>query len=99
MPLAGDALRAPQNRRSHALEINALVSSRQLHMDWQFSTRLHRRTTIETLVQRYQEVLSALIAHCRVPEAGGYTLSDFPGLGLSQTRLNKIIQKLRSANP
>jgi amino acid adenylation domain-containing protein/non-ribosomal peptide synthase protein (TIGR01720 family) len=99
VPLAGDSLRAPQNRRNHALEINAQVRSRQLHMDWQFSTRLHRRTTIETLVQRYQEVLSALIAHCRVLETGGYTLSDFPGLGLSQTRLNKIMQKLRSANP
>ncbi|HZO71114.1 MAG TPA: amino acid adenylation domain-containing protein [Ktedonobacteraceae bacterium] len=97
-PLASGALRAPQNRRSHVLAINALVSSRRLHMHWQFSTLLHRRDTIETLAQRYLEELRAIIAHCRAPEAGGYTLSDFPDLGLSQTRLDKLMRKLRSTD-
>lgn len=96
--LTGGSLRAPENRRSHVLAINALVSSRQLHMNWQFSTQLHRRATIEALAQRYLEELRAIIAHCHAPEAGGYTLSDFPELGLSQTRLDKIMQKLRSTN-
>lgn len=98
VPLASSSLRAPRNGRSHVLAINALVSSRQLHINWQFSTHLHHRDTIETLAQRYLEELRAIIAYCRAPEAGGYTLSDFPDLGLSQTRLDKIMQRLRSTS-
>jgi non-ribosomal peptide synthase protein (TIGR01720 family) len=90
--------RAPQNMRSHLLEVSSLVSAGRLQVEWLFSTSFHRLTTIETLAQGYLEMLRALIAHCRMPGSGGYTPSDFPDLQLSQARLDKIMGKLRSTN-
>ncbi len=85
-----------RNQRSYLLDITAIVHKGQFHMEWKYSTQLHRLETIETLAQRYLETLRALIAHCRAPEAGGYTPSDFSGAGLSQAKLDKIMAKIHS---
>lgn len=85
-----------QGQRSHMLEIDAAIMRDQLQIQWSFSTRLHNRATIETLAQRYIETLQALIAHCRAAGVGGYTPADFPDLALSQARLDKVMNKLRS---
>ena len=47
---------------------------------------VHRRTTVERLAQGFLEALQALIVHCRSPEAGGFTPSDFPEVAVESGR-------------
>jgi amino acid adenylation domain-containing protein/non-ribosomal peptide synthase protein (TIGR01720 family) len=79
------------NRRSHLIEINALVRDGQLQMAWTYSDQLHRRATIEQLAQAVVSQLQTLIAHCVTPGVGGATPSDFPLLQLTQTQLDQLI--------
>jgi len=64
-------------------------------LEWTYSENLHRRATIERLVQDFAEALRAIIAHCQSPEAGGVTPSDFPLAGLDQKKLDKVLAKLK----
>jgi non-ribosomal peptide synthase protein (TIGR01720 family) len=86
--------RSPRTRRSHALEINALVAGGCLTCDWTYSERVHRRDGVERLAAGFLDALRDLIAHCRSPEAGGYTPSDFPDLQLSQAQLDGILAEV-----
>ena len=78
----------PLGKRSHLLEVNALVTEGQLQLDWTYSSSLHQRATIENLAQGFLTALRSLIAHCQSPEAGGYTPSDFPLTQMSQDALD-----------
>ena len=45
------------------------------------------------------EALRALIAHCKSPEAGGYTPSDFPEATVSRQSLNRLLKGIRNDFP
>ncbi|HEC84909.1 MAG TPA: amino acid adenylation domain-containing protein, partial [Thioploca sp.] len=98
---AGDALfkitnedsgqmHSPLENRRYLLEINGLITEGQLQLDWTYSENVHRRATIEQLAQYFIEALTNLIAHCQLPEAVGYTPSDFPLAGLNQDELDQL---------
>jgi non-ribosomal peptide synthase protein (TIGR01720 family) len=91
-PEAGSA-----NRRSHLLEINGIVSARQLAMTWTFSGNMHDRATIERLAQRYAGFLGALVDSCRTADSPAYTPSDFPGARLDQKELDALIAGMGSS--
>ncbi|PSB59549.1 non-ribosomal peptide synthetase, partial [Chamaesiphon polymorphus] len=80
-----------REQRQHLLDINALVSSGQLQVDWSYSHNLFDRQTIERLAQGFVRNLQALIDHCLEPAAGGYTPSDFPLTTLSQVELDRLV--------
>ena len=82
--------------RRYVLEITSMVAKGRFHIEWRYSTALHRSETIEAVAQRYLEMLRALIAHCRTPGVGGYTPSDFSGAGLNQAKLDKIMTRIRA---
>ena len=84
--------RSPREQRTHRIEANALVAAGRLRVDWAFGPDLHQSATIEELVTSFQEALRAIIAHCRSPEAGGYTPSDFPLAGLTQAELDRVVE-------
>jgi non-ribosomal peptide synthase protein (TIGR01720 family) len=84
--LAGD--------RGCILDINGGITGGRLQMVWSYSENLHRRETIERLAEAYTTTLRDIIAHCRSPEAGGYTPSDFPMANLDQRKLDKVLSKL-----
>ncbi len=84
------ALRAPDNARSHLLEINTEMTDNGLVSTWLYSDDVHRPETIERLVTRYSEHLAALIDHCESSEAGGFTVSDFPDAALDQDDLDNL---------
>ena len=84
---------ALENRRLYILEINAVVAEGRLQIAWNYSTRLHRRETIEGVAQRYLECLQEIIAHCEHAEAGGHTPSDFPLADLTQEQVDHWIPK------
>jgi non-ribosomal peptide synthase protein (TIGR01720 family) len=83
-----------QGKRSHLLEINALVVEDRLQLNWAYSEKVHRRATIEKLAENFVKSLRSLIAHCLSPEAGGYTPSDFPDADLNQEVLDDLIADL-----
>jgi len=35
-----------------------------------------------------------LIDHCRHPDSGGYTPSDFPDVQIDQDRLNRVVRRV-----
>jgi non-ribosomal peptide synthase protein (TIGR01720 family) len=60
-------------------------------LEWTYSRNLHRRDTIESVALAFKQALQALVDHCRAPEAGGYTPSDFEEFGWEQQDLDDIL--------
>jgi non-ribosomal peptide synthase protein (TIGR01720 family) len=85
---------SPLGRRPHLLEVNGWVAEDRLHLQWSYSQRMHRRATVERLAQGFLEALEALIVHCQSPEAGSFTLSDFPLAQLDQDELDKAFEEV-----
>ena len=73
-----------QNHRTLVLEIDSMIVSDCLQINWTYSQNLHRQATIESLAQSYLTNLRALILHCQSPDAGGFTPSDFAEFKQSQ---------------
>ncbi|HVR97729.1 MAG TPA: amino acid adenylation domain-containing protein, partial [Thermoanaerobaculia bacterium] len=98
LPFGGAAESAGANRspwapRPHRLEWNGSVSGGRLHFICTYGADTFRRDTVERLVAGLERALRELIEHCRTPEAGGYTPSDFPLASLSQGQLDKILAR------
>ncbi len=93
-PESGGPALDPLGMRSHLLEINAVVLDGTLRMEWTYSADRHRGGTVERLADAYNESLRALIAHCRNPEAGAYTPSDFPEADLNADDFSALMTKL-----
>lgn len=87
-------LRAPQNRRSYRLEINAWIVDEQLQINWRYDEQMYCSETIATLANRYLSALKALIAHCMGTDSGGFTPSDFPDADLDQSELDDFLSQL-----
>ena len=62
------ALRNQHTKRRYKIEINGNVIGGALHVDWAFSEKIHRRSTIEKVAESFIEDLRKLIAHCLSPE-------------------------------
>ncbi len=96
VPAAGDmgALRNPAGPRTHLLNIDAAVLDGRLHVTWTFAPAVHDRATVERLAAGYLDALRELVSHCRDPQAGGYTPSDFALAGLDQEGLDALLSQL-----
>nr|UYH37511.1 amino acid adenylation domain-containing protein [Myxococcaceae bacterium MCy9487] len=84
----------PSGRRPHLLSVIAHVAEDRLCVDWLYGSLFHHRATIERLARDYLEALRGIITHCQSPEAGGYSVSDFPDANLSQSQLDLILDEL-----
>src|SRR6185295_15763864 len=82
---------SPRSRRPYLLDINGSISGGQLHLVWSFSQNSYEQATIEKLAGDVLDALRALIAHCQMPEAGGYTPSDFPLVQLTQEQIDVLL--------
>jgi non-ribosomal peptide synthase protein (TIGR01720 family) len=88
--------RSGRARRRHMLEVNAAISGSQLELAWTFSEKIHRQTTIERLTQGFLSALRTLIANTHSPAARSYRPTDFPTIELDQSKLDKILQKVKA---
>ena len=86
--------RSTQGTRSYLLEFNAYISNAQFYLRCSYSRNFHRETTIQKLVDQYIQILRELITHCKSPNTGGFSPSDFPESGLNQADLDKFITKI-----
>jgi non-ribosomal peptide synthase protein (TIGR01720 family) len=89
---------SPRSRRTHMLDIAGSVVDGQLSFLWLYGEGLHDSATIERLADAFVERLRAILAHCRRPEAGGYTPSDFPSAKLSRRGLDTLLAKLAKSH-
>lgn len=87
-------LYSPQGMRPHLLDIVGAVIDGQLQMEWIYNKTIHTESTIGELAHAFKRALSALIAHCQSPQAGGWTPSDFPDAELDQDELEALLSAL-----
>ncbi|HSF41610.1 MAG TPA: amino acid adenylation domain-containing protein [Thermoanaerobaculia bacterium] len=90
--------RSPRAERRHAIEVAGSVFGGRLRLELTYSAGQHRPEVIERLAERIGALLRELIAHCRNPEAGGFTPSDFPLAGIGQSRLDQILAAKRKGS-
>jgi non-ribosomal peptide synthase protein (TIGR01720 family) len=91
--------RSPDSPRSCLIDVTAAVSQGRLGIELAYSEDIHRRATIERVGQDYIGALRGLIAHCRAPEVGGVTASDFPLANLNQRKLDRVLGKINKRKP
>jgi amino acid adenylation domain-containing protein/non-ribosomal peptide synthase protein (TIGR01720 family) len=70
--------------------IDALVLDGRLRVSWTYDPGRHLQSTAERLANGFVAEIAALVDHCRSPEAGGFTPSDFPLAGLGQAALDRL---------
>jgi len=95
--LSKGTIKLSQNKngiRSHLIEINSIIIENKIRMDFVYSKNIHNRETIEQFSKYYEEALTSIIEHCKSPEAGGYTPSDFSAAGLNQQELDNLLANL-----
>jgi non-ribosomal peptide synthase protein (TIGR01720 family) len=94
-PESSGPARSPRAKRRHAIEIVGSVFGGQLRLELTGSADHHQPADLDRLAERVGDLLRELIAHCRNPEAGGFTPSDFPLAGIDQSRLDQILAAKR----
>ena len=97
--LASSAFGPPahaQQHRSHVLEIDSVITSDRLRIDWRYSEHLHREQTIERLASAFIDALTELIQHCRSRDTREHTVSDFPLADLNEQALGKIMANVKN---
>ena len=86
---------SPRQQREHPIEVNAAVSEGRLGLAWTFAGNGARRL-VTALVEAYPRAVAELVEHCRNPDAGGYTPSDFPLMDFDQSELDDLASDLAS---
>ena len=62
----------PQGIRPRVLVANVTLVNDQLRMTFEYSEKLHERSTIAALADRMTEALRSIIAHCQDLMTSGY---------------------------
>ena len=68
-----------------------MTAGGRLRMGFFYGTARYDRATVERLAEAYGDALRSIIEHCRNPQAGGFTPSDFPEAGLDQAALDALM--------
>ena len=85
----------PGNQRPYLIDIVSRVQDGRLHMEWTYSETAHEEATVRRVAERTLEVLRELIEAVKAPDAVGYSPSDLPLSGLTQTQINDLVGQLR----
>jgi non-ribosomal peptide synthase protein (TIGR01720 family) len=85
---------SPHTPRFHLLEVDCRIAGGQLRIGLSYSANLHARSTMERLAEDYLDALRAVVDHCRSPEAGGSSLSDFPLARLGEGDLERLLREM-----
>ena len=87
---------APQNQRSHLVEVLAQVIDGRLKVQWTYSRNVHDAPTMSGLAARYLESLRELVGYCVTRSGAVRTPADFPLAGITQPELSELISKYPS---
>jgi amino acid adenylation domain-containing protein/non-ribosomal peptide synthase protein (TIGR01720 family) len=89
----------PRGRRPYLLQVSGQVVNKRLQLALTYGEDVHRAETARGLLDRMADALRRLVVHCQSAAAGGYTPSDFPGAGLNQEELDRVIAGLGPGRP
>jgi amino acid adenylation domain-containing protein/non-ribosomal peptide synthase protein (TIGR01720 family) len=81
----------PKQHRRHVLELNSLVIDGRLELWWTYSRNPDTADAVRKLSNEFLTALKELMVHCRLPEAGGRTPSDFSLARLEQAALDQLV--------
>ncbi len=87
------ALRGAENRRPYLIDVGAVVLGGRLQLSLSYDEAAHRRETATALLADLVLRVKQLVQHCRSPEAGGHTPSDFPLAKVDQAKLDRLAAK------
>ncbi|HGY55853.1 MAG TPA: amino acid adenylation domain-containing protein [Caldithrix abyssi] len=76
------------------ISVSGSIAGNRLHMRFSFSRNIYHEETIRQIAALYIEELRRLIEHCKSPEAGGRTASDFELAKLDNKKLDKVMAQL-----
>ena len=84
-------------RADYHLSVNSMVQAGELILNWGYSVKHYKKSTIENLTRRYKSILESLISHCiELEKKQGvvYTPSDY-GLGaeISYSELDRFLDE------
>ena len=86
-------IRSPRAPRRHHLAAEGMTAGGRFQMGFFYGSEVYERATVQRLADAYAAALRAIIDHCRNPNAGGFTPSDFPEAGLDQSALDALMSK------
>ena len=81
------------SRRSHLVDINAIVSGGRLRVSLTYPSRLLGEERVRALADAYAGELRRLVDHLLHEAEGGHTPSDFPQARLTQQKLDELWQR------
>lgn len=82
-------------QRHHLLDVSGIVLEKCLHLNWMYSSNIHRESTIQQLADGFVNSLRSLIASAESNSdaSNSYVPSDFPLSRLDQSQLDRLIEK------
>lgn len=90
--------RGLKNKRSHLLEISAMIVNGCLNVQWNYSIKFYRKETIKALSGDYLSWVTKIIDNCLSKESSTYTPSDFQDVKLRQDELRDIISEINGSD-
>ena len=91
-------LHAPENHRTHALELNYLLRHGRLELFVGYSAGEFRASSIDDFGSHLRARLEAMVAHCADTEFAGYSPDDFPDLDLPPDVLDSVLSEIVAEN-
>jgi non-ribosomal peptide synthase protein (TIGR01720 family) len=86
-----EGTRHPLSEHTSGLEINLIIEGDRLCMRWSYCTELYKESTIVLLTNNFIQNLKNILSACINQESAGYTPSDFPEAGISQSDLDSLM--------
>ena len=80
----------------HPLSINSHIVGDKLQVDWIYSQSMFKADTVAKIADNYIAALEQIVKHCVQSDVYGYTPSDFPLSGLTQTQIDRLIGSQRN---
>jgi non-ribosomal peptide synthase protein (TIGR01720 family) len=85
-------LRGPAQRKSHVVELNAVVVGEELHLSWRYPAAMEPR--VRLLVAAYEQRLREICEHCSNPDNSRLTASDVAEADLDDEELEELYAEL-----
>ena len=96
LELSGEGIGECQSGKQeagHLFEVTAAVMKGRLQVGWSYGRELHRRETVEALLDRFMETLGSIAKLCR-PDTEESHQARFPMARLKAEQLRAIVEKI-----
>jgi non-ribosomal peptide synthase protein (TIGR01720 family) len=93
-PESAGPSQAASGLRPYVWDISARIIGDRLQLSWDYSTNLHRETTIRTLADRFAVELRNLVTCSQSPQAGIVSPDDFGLPNLSEAELIRAFSEV-----